>query len=121
MSKTLNKLIQLEKEASLYGFNWPNQHAIIKQAIDECMEIEQAINSNESESRIQEEIGDLIHASISLCIFSGFDVEKTLVKLVNKFEHRMSAIKSIAKKMVLIPCKVNQQSLCLSYGMRQRN
>lgn len=98
---SLNKLIELEKDAILFGFEWPNQKAIIKQAINECIEIQEAIDMNESSDRIQEEIGDLMHASISLCLFSGFNVEETLNKFSSKFEHRMNSVKLLAKKLGL--------------------
>ena len=91
----LHALINLEKDARNFGFDWTDQNMIIEQAIDECREIKEAIEKRESSNRIQEEIGDLIHSAISLCIFSGFDVEETLAKVNNKFGKRMQAIKKL--------------------------
>ncbi len=68
---------------------------IIEQAIDECREIKEAIEKKEGSNRIQEEMGDLIHSAISLCIYSGFDVEETLDKVTNKFGKRMQAMKKL--------------------------
>jgi uncharacterized protein YabN with tetrapyrrole methylase and pyrophosphatase domain len=70
---------------------------IIDQAISECEEIREAILNNESSDRVQEEIGDLLHTAISLCVFAGFDVEQTIFKVTNKFAARMQALKDIAK------------------------
>ncbi len=89
----LNDLLFLEKDAREFGFEWPNQTMIIEQAIDECREIKEAIDHEESRDRIQEEIGDLLHSIISLCDFEGFDVEETLAKVNNKFSKRMQAVK----------------------------
>lgn len=82
----LQNLILLEKDARGYGFDWSNHEMILEQAIDECREIQEAIDDDEPPERVQEEIGDLLHTAISLCIFLGFDVEETLSKTNEKFE-----------------------------------
>lgn len=94
----LEKLIELEKDARAFGFDWPNEKMIIEQAISECDEICDAIDQDESKQRIQEEIGDLLHTAISLCVFSGYDVDETLAKVNNKFGKRMAILKEITKK-----------------------
>lgn len=94
----LQNLILLEKDARGYGFDWSNHEMILEQAIDECREIQEAIDDAEPPERVQEEIGDLLHTAISLCIFLGFDVEETLSKTNEKFEKRMKAIKMLTEK-----------------------
>lgn len=101
----LHELIELEKDTRDFGFNWPNQKAIIAQAISECHEITEAIQQNESSHRIQEEIGDLIHAAISLCIFSGYDAEETLANVVKKLSDRMQTVKKLVKQEGLADLK----------------
>ncbi|WP_039458858.1 MazG nucleotide pyrophosphohydrolase domain-containing protein [Candidatus Jidaibacter acanthamoebae] len=99
MSDTaLDALITLEQDTREYGFDWPNQEMIIDQAISECEEIREAILHKEPPHRIREEIGDLLHTAISLCIFSGYDVKDTLANVNEKFEARMSALKKIANE-----------------------
>jgi uncharacterized protein YabN with tetrapyrrole methylase and pyrophosphatase domain len=90
---SLHDLLSLEKDAREFGFEWPNHSSIIEQAIDECREIKEAIEHQESCDRIQEEIGDLLHSIISLCDFEGFDVDETLAKVNTKFSKRMQAVK----------------------------
>ncbi len=46
---------------------------------------------------MQEEIGDLLHTAISLCMFAGFDVNETLEKSAKKLSARINALKKIAK------------------------
>jgi|GEM_PF-4217910 len=46
--------------------------------ISECNEIKQALAEHESQKRRQEEIGDLIHAAFSLCVFLDCDLEETI-------------------------------------------
>lgn len=97
MDTVLNKLILLEKKAIECGFVWPNSEMAIDQVISEGQEVRQAIAENEPLERIQEEIGDLIHASLSLCMLMELDVAETLAKTSNKFEKRLLAMLEIAK------------------------
>lgn len=96
LSTNLSKLIEVEEDARAFGFDWPNKELIIDQAISECEEIKDAISGHESQERVQEEIGDLLHTAVSLCIFSGFNVEETIAKVNEKFGRRMSILKTIA-------------------------
>lgn len=99
MPKTpLEQIIDVEKDARDYGFEWPDTEMIIEQAISECEEIRSAIQNKEGSQRIHEEIGDLLHTAISLCIFAGYDTEETLSKASNKFNQRMQALKKIAEE-----------------------
>lgn len=97
----LSDLIMLEKDARDFGFDWPDVPMIIDQAIDECREIMETIEHQETPERLQEEIGDLLHTAISLCVFAGFDVEETLSKVNRKFAGRMQAIKNLTHKQGL--------------------
>jgi uncharacterized protein YabN with tetrapyrrole methylase and pyrophosphatase domain len=97
----LNDLIDLEKDAIRFGFEWPNENMILEQAIDECREIKEALEKNEKSERIQEEIGDLLHSAISLCVFAGFDIEETLEKVNAKFAKRMQAMKLLTHEIGL--------------------
>lgn len=94
----LTNLIALEKDTRQYGFDWPNINALLTQAVSECEEIAAAIRDNEPKARVQEEIGDLIHTAISLCIFAGFEVEETIDQAHTKFAKRMQALKTLAKE-----------------------
>lgn len=93
----LQKLIDLDQDARDFGFDWPDPVMILDQVIDECREIQEVIEKSSSRERVQEEIGDLLHAAISLCLFSGFSVEETLEKINEKFSRRMMLLKEITK------------------------
>ena len=98
MSAVLEKLIASEVDAREYGFDWTNREMIIDWIISEAKEVLASIEDNESNERIQEEIGDVLHAAISLCLYSGFDIEETLEKTTKKFDLRMHWLKAIAKQ-----------------------
>jgi len=121
MSEALNKLIEIEKDAIEFGFEWPNEKAILQQAISECTEIQEAIENNESSDRIQEEIGDLLHAAISLCIFAGFDPEQTLNNLVKKFKTRMDNLKLVTKERKLLTLKGQSTEFMLELWDEAKN
>lgn len=95
-NSALEQLIITEKAARAFGFDWPNVEMIIDQAVSECQEICEALANKESSARVQEEIGDLLHTAVSLCIFAGFDVDATLASVEAKFAHRMKLLKQIA-------------------------
>lgn len=97
----LKKLLAVELDARKFGFEWPHTEMVLQQAVSECDEIRDAIIENEPLERIQEEIGDLIHTAISLCVFQGFDVEETLEKTTAKFAARMRALKLITQEQGL--------------------
>lgn len=99
----LEKLIQIEKEAETFGFKWENPHQIMAQIQSECVEVNEHLNAcqPENSNRLQEEIGDLLHAVFSLCIFCKFPLEETLTKSIDKFERRFNKVKSLAKENAL--------------------
>ena len=102
MQKTpLEQLIALEKHARDIGFNWPDIHSILRQAHSECDEIQESFIKKESPERLQEEIGDLLHAVVSLCLFSGFSVDDTLMKINKKFDQRMNKMMDLAQEQGL--------------------
>ena len=92
----LGALVALEKDAVDFGFDWPNQDMILDQIISECAEVREAVQNGESLARIQEEISDLLHAAISLCMYSGFDANETIALVTRKFGGRMTALRAIA-------------------------
>lgn len=96
MTEILEKLLAARQEAKAFGFEWANCDRIIDQAISECAEIREAIKHHEPAHRVQEEIGDLLHVAIHLCVFSGFDLEETLEQICEKFEKRLKNLKALA-------------------------
>ena len=96
----LEKLTHLEKEAENFGFKWENTHQIMAQIKSECDEIDEHLShvTDDNKLKLQEEIGDLMHAVFSLCIFCEFDSKETLIKSVDKFDRRLNAVKAIAQE-----------------------
>lgn len=99
----LKRFKRLEQEASEFGFQWETADQIIKQIHSECLEVTEHLkkDSQEDQLALQEEIGDLLHAAFSLCVFCKFDPTKTLQLSTDKFERRFNAVKDIAKETQL--------------------
>lgn len=93
----LKKLIQTDKDARKFGFNWPNYYMILDQIIAECKEVREDLERGSSRAKLQEEIGDLLHTVISLCIFLELDVEETIQNADIKLLRRMNQLKVLAK------------------------
>ncbi|MBA3660338.1 MAG: nucleoside triphosphate hydrolase [Gammaproteobacteria bacterium] len=94
------KFCNLEKSAEAFGFKWEKVEQIIAQVKSECVEIETqllAMETIDANRNLQEEIGDLIHAVFSLCLFCQFDPKETFAKSIIKFQKRFEKVKRIAQ------------------------
>ncbi|KTC64874.1 nucleoside triphosphate pyrophosphohydrolase MazG (plasmid) [Legionella adelaidensis] len=96
----LKRMELLEADADDFGFSWENTDQIIAQIKSEINEIIEhlQVESCQNPKGLQEEIGDLFHAVISLCVFCKLDPEETLKLTTNKFERRLNAVKDLAQK-----------------------
>lgn len=96
--RCLLRQVELQEiEAKKFGFYWEHFDQLIEQIQSECLEIQEAWNLKET-SHLQEEIGDLIQASISLAVFCNLDPHETLKKSIEKFQRRYSAVVQLARK-----------------------
>ncbi len=95
---TFTRLTALEKQADDFGFMWTDTTQIFDQIQSECEEIKDNLAQVEDRKHLQEEMGDLIHAVFSLCLFMEFDAEETCVKSIDKFERRFVILKRLAQE-----------------------
>ncbi|MBY0272874.1 MAG: nucleoside triphosphate hydrolase [Alphaproteobacteria bacterium] len=93
MMDTFKRLTAIEKQADDFGFMWSDTAQIFVQIQSECEEIKDNLGDR---YHLQEEMGDLIHAVFSLCLFMKFDPEETCLKSVEKFEKRFVELKRLA-------------------------
>ena len=90
------KLTMLENEDENFGFKWENAKQIVTQIRSELLEIEAHLEKLADKNQLQEEVGDLLHAAFSLCVFLKFDPNETVKNSVDKFERRFKATKQLA-------------------------
>ena len=93
----LKQIEKQELEAQEFGFYWENFNQLIAQIQSECTEIEEAWDKH-AVLHLQEEIGDLMQAAVSLAVFCKFDPYETLLKSIEKFQHRYNAVVKLANK-----------------------
>ena len=104
----LEKVASLEAAADAFGFRWENTCQIMAQIQSECLEIGEHLDNKVDDINLlelQEEIGDLLHAVFSLCVFCKLNPKDTLEKTLGKFERRLNAVKKIAQDNGLIDLK----------------
>jgi uncharacterized protein YabN with tetrapyrrole methylase and pyrophosphatase domain len=97
----LTKVETLENTADQFGFRWETTHQIMEQIQSECIEINEHLNQGvklANQLELQEEIGDLLHAVFSLCVFCKFNPKDTLAKTLEKFERRLNAVKKLTQE-----------------------
>ena len=97
----LDKVVVLEDDASKFGFRWETTEQIMAQIQSECLEINEHLGNGTAQANqaeLQEEIGDLLHAVFSLCVFCNLSPRNTLEQTLTKFERRLNAVKEITQK-----------------------
>lgn len=92
------KLVAIENEGIEFGFEWSDPFQVLDQIKSECTEIEENLNDPAKKEALKEEIGDLIHAACSLCVFCQFDPEETLSIALQKMEKRLKEVKRLARE-----------------------
>lgn len=102
MQNSTNKnclLKQVENQelvAKEFGFYWGHFSQLIEQIQSECKEIQEAWEKDDRQ-HLQEEVGDLIQATISLAIFCKLDPRETLLKSISKFQRRYEMVVELAR------------------------
>lgn len=84
----LNRADKLQKRAARVGFDWQNAKQVLDKIQEEAAEIIDAQAQNEPQSRIHEEVGDLIFAVSNLARKLKVDPEHALRDCNAKFERR---------------------------------
>ena len=101
----LEKIVKLEKEAEAFGFKWENTDQIMAQILSECDEVTDQLKNaahDPGKKKLEEEMGDLLHAVFSLCVFCRLSPKATLEKTLTKFERRLGAVKQLANTQGLM-------------------
>lgn len=92
----VEKIVQGYKNAEKMGFYWSNALEIIRHIRLELDEVEVELHSKNSEA-LQEELGDVLHAWVTLVYFCDFDANKIIEEAGKKFEKRFEILRSIIK------------------------
>jgi len=83
----LKRAEKLGKRAAHVGFDWPDRSGVQAKISEELDELEEAVGTQQP-VRIEEELGDLLFATVNLARHLDIDPEKALAAANNKFESR---------------------------------
>lgn len=86
---------QLTRRASRIGFDWESVEGVIEKLQEELAELRKARES-QSAQQIEEEVGDLLFASVNLARFLKVDPEIALKRTNAKFSARFREMERIA-------------------------
>lgn len=78
---------KLQKRAARVGFDWPDARGAFEKTRAELDEVQAEIDSGD-QSRLQDELGDLLFATVNVVRLLGMDAEQALSRANEKFERR---------------------------------
>jgi tetrapyrrole methylase family protein / MazG family protein len=88
---------QLTRRAARIGFDWNNVEGVFDKVREEAGELRQALSAKDTK-RTEEEMGDLLFASMNLARFLHLDPEIALKKANAKFSMRFRQMEELAAK-----------------------
>ncbi len=92
----LHEAYQITAKASRVGFDWARLEHVLAKLREEMEEILQA-RAGGAESRIADEVGDLLFAAVNVARFLGVDPETALRRSNKKFGRRFRHVESSIK------------------------
>jgi XTP/dITP diphosphohydrolase len=95
----LVKAFRIQEKAKQVGFEWENKEQVFEKVEEELQELQDEIYSSEySDSKVEEEFGDLLFSLINYARFLKIDPETALEKTNKKFIQRFKFIEENATK-----------------------
>lgn len=88
---------KISKNAVKKGFEWPNEESLWECFESEVCEFKQAISNNDKENA-EEELGDILFATVNLARWNKIDAEQALLKANKKFMKRFRKMEELATK-----------------------
>ena len=83
----------MQKRASRVGFDWPEIDQVLDKMKEEAEELAVELASkNKDQTRIQDEVGDLLFVAVNLARKAGVDPETALQNCNLKFENRFNYV-----------------------------
>ena len=88
---------QLTRKASRIGFDWGDAGGVFEKMQEETGELKKALGERD-QVKTEEELGDLLFATVNLSRFLKIDPEIALKKANAKFSRRFRAMEKLARK-----------------------
>lgn len=106
----LSRAAKLQKRASNVGFDWPDTVGVIEKIEEELAEVKEALQGGDTQA-VQEELGDLLFATVNLCRHSKVDSEAALRSSNRKFEERFGYIEQTLKAQGTTPQEASLEQM----------
>lgn len=107
----LTRSHKLQKRCAKVGFDWDNPDDVRAKVAEEWQEVCDELDRQPIEQeKLEEELGDLLFASVNLCRHHQIDAEDCLRKANVKFERRFKQIEQYVAKQgkVMTDCSANE-------------
>ncbi|MDH2926129.1 nucleoside triphosphate pyrophosphohydrolase [Lonepinella koalarum] len=86
---------KLQKKCANVGFDWTDINDVFNKVQEELQEVKQELNQPQlDQTKIQEEIGDLLFATVNLSRHLKCNAEESLRQANHKFERRFRAVEN---------------------------
>lgn len=92
------KAYRMQEKTAQVGFEWDNSEQVWEKVEEELAEFKETIDKGESQSRQEEEFGDVLFSLVNYARFKGIDPETALEKINRKFKSRFEYIETHAPK-----------------------
>jgi len=88
---------KISKKAVKVGFEWPNEETLYQCIFSEIKEFQDACKEKDP-AHIEEEMGDILFATVNLARWNKLDAEQALLKSNKKFIGRFKKMEELATK-----------------------
>jgi tetrapyrrole methylase family protein/MazG family protein len=79
---------RMQEKASRVGFDWPNVYGILDKLSEELRELAEARREKQDDTRVREELGDILFTLVNLSRALGIDAEQAMREANEKFHKR---------------------------------
>ena len=95
------KAYRMQEKTALVGFEWKDKEQVWDKVVEEMDELKETIDENMSQSRREDEFGDVLFSLINYARFIGVDPETALDRTNKKFKSRFEYIEAKAPKSLV--------------------
>lgn len=88
---------KISKKAVKTGFEWPDEHSLYDCIYSEFEEFKEA-ETEKNKEHMEEELGDILFATVNLARWNKIDAEQALLKANKKFISRFRKMEELAQK-----------------------